>query len=158
MPTNTPQQSQPISIDVPKRLDDLVKSVELVQRKADDLDEVRATLIVNFKGERGKQYGLEIDQSQSTRTLLVSVLEHFIEVFKEKRERLCLIGDGDGHWFMVPSGKKEEANRYFEKLGEFWDADEAKRDGLDYPEEPDWLRPINGPHTLTFTDPQDDFS
>ena len=157
MPTNN-LENKTMKVNPSKGLSELMKSVELVQQKADELDEVRATLIVNFKGERGKQYGLEIDPKKRTTTLLVSVLEHFIEVSKEKRERLCLISDGDGHWFIVPSDKKEQASRYFQKLGEYWEAGDADRHSLDYPDEPEWLRPINGPHTLTFSDPQDDVS
>lgn len=152
MPKNQ-NESNPMARVIDRRVSDLIKSVEEVQRKADAHDEIRGTLLVNFNEERGKRYGLVLDKNESTISLLLRTLEHFID--KRKPERLCLISDGDGHWFTAPADKREGANKYFEQLGTFWDADEAARDGMDYPKEPDWLRPINGPHTLSFTNPQE---
>ncbi len=55
-------------------------------------------------------------------------------------DRYALVTDYDGHWYVVPAGRRDEAGGYL-----------AGADSL-----PDWLSEVDGPHRLTFADPRTD--
>jgi hypothetical protein len=65
-----------------------------------------------------------------------------------KGRRMCLMSDGDGHYYVIPASLRNEFNQLLEES-------EAKDDHTEFCDEFDEYR-INGPHTLTFTDPQED--
>jgi len=54
--------------------------------------------------------------------------------------RFCIVGDGDGHSFLIPAERRGD-----------WTLDEG-----DEEEVPTWAKPIDGPHRLTFTDPKEE--
>ena len=63
--------------------------------------------------------------------------------------RYCIISDGDGHEYICPADKQEEALAYFADVDRYWSRGEYHRE---CPTEPDYLRMIGG--SLTFIDPQ----
>jgi hypothetical protein len=64
------------------------------------------------------------------------------------REKYCLINDDDGHWYLAPFERRNEAREILESIEEAW-AEEAN----EIPEVPDWLKEIDGYHKLTFENP-----
>jgi hypothetical protein len=56
-----------------------------------------------------------------------------------------LFQDNDGHWFVIPSGKCEETEKYFERLYKYMD---EMPDDEDEPEEPEWLEEVGGSPSL----------
>ena len=74
---------------------------------------------------------------------------------KMYNEYFCLVSDDDGHWFICPSDKLDEFNDYLDDVSSYWKRVETlsrrkliSRDRP--PEQPDWLLPIDGPHTIKF--------
>lgn len=65
--------------------------------------------------------------------------------------RFSLIQDDDCHWYLVPAEKREDAREYFQEVYEYWE----HNTGQLKPDKPEWLQRIDGPHRLTFTDPQE---
>lgn len=60
-----------------------------------------------------------------------------------------LIRDDDGHWYVCPAERADEAAAYFESAAEYWADPEA--DG-DPPPEPDYLEGVGGtPSLVRFT-------
>ena len=57
-----------------------------------------------------------------------------------KNKKYCLINDDDGHWFIIPSNKREEAETYFLSIYRYW---EEMPDDMECPNEPNWLLPLN---------------
>lgn len=75
-----------------------------------------------------------------------------------RSQRYTLIQD-DGRWYMCPVDRREEALHYFAQIHAFWEASEEEQKTLTLPDDDEndgWLREINGPHTLSFTDPREE--
>lgn len=78
-------------------------------------------------------------------------------MMEQKEPRFCILQDDDSHWYLVPADKREEAEKYFADIAAFWE-NEHDSDGVsgdDEPQRPDYIKDIDGPHKLTFTDPQE---
>jgi hypothetical protein len=56
-----------------------------------------------------------------------------------------LISDDDGHWYVIPKDKEQEAICYFEKIYEYY---EDMLEDEEEPEMPDWLDEISGSPTM----------
>lgn len=68
------------------------------------------------------------------------------------RQKYCLITDDDGHYFISPFERKDEAEIILESIYNYWN--ECKDDeDVECPEMPDWLKQIDGWHRLTFENP-----
>ena len=65
--------------------------------------------------------------------------------------KYCFIQDDSGHWYIVPAERGAEANSIMESISDYWR-------GADYdkecPEKPDWIKESDGPHFITFENPQ----
>ena len=66
------------------------------------------------------------------------------------RQKYCLIIDDDGHWYLVPFERKQEAEEILDSIADYWESD---IDDNNCPEMPDWLKRIDGLHKLTFENP-----
>jgi hypothetical protein len=65
------------------------------------------------------------------------------------RQKYIIDGDDDGHWFYFPVEKREDFEKWIDiQYGEEYD------DPL-YGNYPDWLKCIDGPHFITFENPED---
>jgi hypothetical protein len=73
-------------------------------------------------------------------------------------DRWCVLGDGDGHTYLVPAGRRGEALAALERCGRYWASgdDEWRAANEADAELPDWMRQVRGAELLTFTDPRDD--
>ena len=68
----------------------------------------------------------------------------------KNNKKYCLINDDDGHWYIIPSNKRGEAEKYFLSVYRFWD--EMPED-MECPEEPSWLEELNKhPMWVSFED------
>lgn len=64
--------------------------------------------------------------------------------------RYALINDDDGHWYVCPEERLEEASSYLEKVADYW-RDMSSDSGL--PDEPLWLENVGGaPSRVRFPD------
>lgn len=68
--------------------------------------------------------------------------------------RFCLLQDDDSHWYLCPVDRRPDANSYFAEVQAYWDSDPGEGDDGP-PIEPSWLRSIDSPTELTFTDPKE---
>lgn len=66
-------------------------------------------------------------------------------------DRYCLVRDGSGHWYLCPVPRREEADAAVAAVERYWAAADYSEPA---PKVPDWLERIDGPLTLTFTDPK----
>lgn len=69
-----------------------------------------------------------------------------------RREKFCLISDGNCHWFLCPAERRDEAEEVMERISGYWsdnfDCDEPP------PELPDYLETLDGgPGRITFEAP-----
>lgn len=60
--------------------------------------------------------------------------------------RYCIMNDGDGHYYIVPSVRKAMFQTWLDLVSNAQVAYQL----------PEYAKPIDGPHVLTFTDPRDD--
>lgn len=67
-------------------------------------------------------------------------------------QRWRLIADDDGHWYLCPSGREEEARKMLDAVSAYWDEEL----GDTPPPMPDFVNRIDGPESVTFSDPQED--
>lgn len=59
-------------------------------------------------------------------------------------ERFVLVGDDDGHWYMIPK----------DRIGEWWSWVDLPEDDERSWEAPDYALPLNGsPSNVSFTNP-----
>lgn len=59
------------------------------------------------------------------------------------RKKYTLIQDDSCHWYIVPHGKQDEFLEYVDAVANFdYDSEEP------YPQEPEWAKAIDGPHSL----------
>lgn len=67
-----------------------------------------------------------------------------------EQQEFTLIGDDDGHWYVCPADRREEAEAFFEKSRAYWEPG-SKHEG-EAPEETEWLEQIGGsPSLVRFT-------
>lgn len=83
--------------------------------------------------------------------------------------RWALVGDGDGHTWLVPAERRAEALAAIEGVGAYWawlDRHDCAAEGrgercecdppTGEPDVPDWFRQVAGPFALTFCEPRED--
>lgn len=68
----------------------------------------------------------------------------------KKKQKYCLLDDGDGHWFICPFEKRKEGGRAIDSIVEYWDVGDFDKE---CPVLPEWMKQINGPHYLSFENP-----
>lgn len=74
--------------------------------------------------------------------------------------RYCLVDDGDGHTWLCPAERREEALAQIEAVEAFWASAKAGHvpEGDEPAGPPDlgWLIPVDNLYRLTFADPRED--
>lgn len=68
--------------------------------------------------------------------------------------RFCLLQDDDYHWFLCPIDRKADAKAWFAEVQDYWDADGGEGDSGP-PIEPAWLKQVDSPTDISFTDPRE---
>jgi len=76
-----------------------------------------------------------------------------LELIEAQERTYCLIQDESCHWYLCPSDKKREAEQYFESLREYWEVG-WNLPGTSEPKQPTYLKQIDSPHRLVFTNPE----
>ena len=69
----------------------------------------------------------------------------------DNNDEYCMIKDEDGHYYLCPAYRREEAVRYFAKLYEHFSEGELDVDPLPLPK---YLTEIDGPQKLIFQNPR----
>lgn len=72
------------------------------------------------------------------------------------RERYCLVSDGDGHTWLCPVERREELRELLDACEEYFGSKSPPDE--EPPPDPDslpWLRRIDNPGRLTFTEPEE---
>lgn len=67
-------------------------------------------------------------------------------------QKYTLIQDQDYHWYLCPWEKRGEANEYLDAVSEYWSSGWEKKGEIE-PIRPNWLKDIDGPHMLSFSNP-----
>lgn len=65
-------------------------------------------------------------------------------------QKFTLIQDNSSHWYIAPYEKRDEANEILDSIEEYWEKGDYEKD---CPEEPEWLKRIDGPYNLSFSNP-----
>jgi hypothetical protein len=59
------------------------------------------------------------------------------------RKTFILIQDDSCHWYLIPSGKQEDFEKYIDSVVNYdYDSEDA------YPEQPEWVVEVDGPHSV----------
>lgn len=70
--------------------------------------------------------------------------------------RYCLVGDGDGHHWLCPVERREEAVAQLAAVSAYWEDMTPSGPPPLGPDEIDWLQRIDNPSCLTFAEPRED--
>ena len=68
--------------------------------------------------------------------------------------RYALFADDDGHWYVIPSDRRCDADNYLAEVEAYWDKDPGEEDDGP-PVQPAWMQQIDGPESITCTDPKE---
>jgi len=66
---------------------DLLKRIAELERKESDLEQVRATILVNFNNEYGERFGLVLEDKGSTPSLMDKALQHLAKPWIENQQQ-----------------------------------------------------------------------
>lgn len=67
--------------------------------------------------------------------------------------RYCLLQDDSGHWYLCPHDRRDEGSAALEAIEAYWRDIDIKGPA---PTLPPWVKEIDGPHLLSFTDPAEE--
>lgn len=68
-------------------------------------------------------------------------------------QRYRFIRDDDGHWYLVPAERYDEASKHFEAVYAYWNAGDDARG--EPPDDPDWIQQLGcGVQRYSFTNPE----
>ena len=88
------------------------------------------------------------DGDVSEKTIVRIISEH------APLSRFVFTKDDDGHWYVIPADKQDEAAAYFDAVYNFWGGSSADENTTE-PDRPEWLMDVGGaPSLVTFSSPE----